>query len=289
MGLKSATGAEPVITVPGGGLLGDYPAQLSAQQPSYDSFGPVNISNLVVDGAGFVVDCSTSDLTGIEYVFANGTLENVEVRNQRPGGCGFGIQLLGGDFGPNSVTIQHSSIHDFDSTGVLAGSNGGSGFLVDLGSNWIASTARSVQAGVVYDMAQGLVTRNFISVGGQTGLELENYFCCVTASGNTITGSIVGIYMGGAFSSAVTTVTRNALFNNGTGIVVYDSGGSDIVGSNAIIQSSTVGVDVSCSPNTTVKDNFIFIAPVGIENIASGDTVAGNDYYSVPIATTTCP
>jgi hypothetical protein len=286
-GLSLGTGSNPVITVPGGGLVGS--AQLSAQQATYDTFGPVNISNLIVDGTGAAINCATGELIGIEYVFANGTLEHVEVRNQSPGGCGFGIMLIGGDLESNSVNIKNSSIHDFDNTGVSADSNGGSGFLVNLTSNSIASTGSSVQAGVVYDMAQGTAAHNTIEVGGQTGLSLENYFCCATASQNTITGSAVGIYMGGSYTNATTTVTHNSLFKNGTGIMIYNGGGIEIIGSNAIVQSSTAGIDAGCASNTTVKYNTIFNAPVGIENIGSGDTVVPNDFYSVPTTTTTCP
>jgi hypothetical protein len=186
---------------------------------------------------------------------------------------------------------MNSNIHDFDNTGVSASSNGGSGFSVNLTSNRIASANNSVQTGVVYFLSQGLVTQNVISSGGQTGLTLENYFCCVSATGNTITGSVVGIFMGGTdVADVVNTVTHNSLFNNGTGIVVYDGGGgSEVIGSNAIIQSTTAAVNLSCSPHATVKHNAIFNAPVGIENIASGDTVSGNDFYSVAAQTATCP
>ena len=289
-GLKAGTGAYPVITVPSGGLAGSYPAQLSAEQPEpYGAFGPVNISNLVVDGNGSGVDCTTGGLLfGIEYVFASGSLDNVEVRNQNPGGCGYGISLSGDAFTPNTVNLRNSRIHNFDNTGLSASSGGGSGFVVNLAYNWIAATSPSVQAGVLYDLAQGLATHNIIAVGGQDGLVLDNFFCCMTASENTITGSNIGIYMGGSYTFATTTVTHNGLFNNGTGIFIFQSQGIDIVSSNAILQSSTAGIDVDCSPQTTAENNAIFNAPIGIANITTGDTVTGNVYHGVPTKTTTC-
>jgi Periplasmic copper-binding protein (NosD) len=286
-GLKAGTGAYPVITVPSGGLVGSFPAQLSAQQPEpLGAFGPVNISNLVVDGAGSGVDCSTGGLLfGIEYVFASGSLDNVEVRNQNPGGCGYGISVNGDAFTPNTVNLRNSRIHNFDNTGFLAGSNGGTGFLVNLASNWIAATSPSVQAGVYYGFAQGLVTRNIIEVGGQTGLVLDAFFGGVTASENTVSGSTVGIftYCCGA------TVTHNGLFNNGTGISLYNSSAGSVINSNLIVHSAAAAIDVACAEGDTVEKNAIFNAPIGIANISSGDTVTGNVFHSVPTKTTTCP
>ncbi len=287
-GLSLGTGSNPVITVPSSGLEGDFPAQVLVQQPDGEAFGPVDISNLVVDGTGSGVNCSTGELAGIEYVSANGTLENVEVRNQSPGGCGFGILLSGDNFAVNTVHIRRSSIHDFDNTGILAESGGGSNFEVNLTSNWIASTSASVQSGVEYAEAQGLATFNTIQVGGKIGLNLANFFCCLTASGNTVVGSNVGIYLGGNDVFSTTTVTRNSLFNNGTGILVNPSG-AHVINLNAIVQSTTTAIDLNCSSETTAKHNVVFGAPTGIANVTPGDVLIGNNYYSVTTATTTCP
>jgi Periplasmic copper-binding protein (NosD) len=287
-GIKGTNG-DPVISVPAGGLVGSYPAQVLAEQTGFDEFGPVNLSHLVVDGAGSGVDCSIGLLFGIEYVFASGTIDNVEVRNQNPGGCGEGISLNGDAFTPNTVNLSNSRIHNFDNTGVSADSSGGTGFVVNLTSNWISATSPSVQAGVLYNLAQGVATRNLIQVGGQNGLVLDNFFCCMNASENTIIGSNVGIYMGGSYTFATTTVTHNSLLSNGTGVFIYQAQGIDIVSSNAIVQSAAAGIDVDCSPQTTVKNNSIFKAPVGIADVISGDTVSGNLYYGVTTKTTTCP
>lgn len=289
-GLKTGVG-KPVITVPSGGLVGNNPAQLSAQKPDpieeFEEFGPVNISNLIVDGTGSGFDCSTGELTGIEYVLASGTLENVEVRNQNPGGCGYGIQLFGSDLEVLTVNVQNSRVHSFDNTGINVEDGGGSNFEVTLSSNWVASTSGSVQAGVAYVLSQGLITRNIIIVGGQYGLSLFNFFCCMTVTENTVAGSNVGINLGANDLSETTTVTHNVLYKDGKGIVAL--GATHIIESNAITQSSIAAIDLNCSSPNTVEDNVIFGAPVGIANVTLGDTVAANTFFRVPTSTTTCP
>lgn len=287
-GLSLGTGSNPVITVPSSGLVGDFPAQLLVQQPDEESFGPVDISNLVVDGTGSGVNCSTGELAGIEYVSANGTLENVEVRNQSPGGCGFGILLSGDNFVVNTVHIRRSSIHGFDNTGILVESGGGSNFEVNLISNSIVSTSPTVQSGAEYAEAQGVASFNTIQVGGQIGLNLSNFFCCMTAIENTVVGSNIGIYLGGNDFSSTTTVDHNILFNNGTGISVNPNG-VHVIKSNGIVQSTTTAIDLNCSSETTAKYNVIFQAPTGIANVTPGDVLIGNNLYSVTTATTTCP
>jgi hypothetical protein len=280
-GLTDRTGNRAIITVPVGGLVGDDPSQLLVQQPGMlGNFGPVDISNLIVDGSGF--DFSTGEeVTGIEYAFASGSIENVELRNQT-----FGIAAYGGDFGTNRLNIEKSSIHDFSNTGILTGSNGGSGFLVNLISNRIAS-ADIGTTGAIYDFATGIAVRNTISVTGQ-GLVLENYFCCVTAKENTIVGSNIGIYLGGSLGFSPTTVTGNFLFNNGTGIFIYISSQNDILKSNVIEQSTVTGIDAGCSSDTLAENNFISAAPIGVANVGAGDFLERNTLYNVKVPTTPC-
>jgi hypothetical protein len=282
-GLTLGLGVKPLISLPCAGLVGNFPAQISAQTPSYDSFGPVTISNLRVQGSASGENCSTVRPNGIEFAFANGAIENVELSHQDNG-----ILLFGGNFDPNFVNIQNSGIRDFDSVGVSADSNGGSGFLVNFTSNWVASSSKNVQAGVIYDMATGDIMYNTIAVGGPIGLELDNYFCCVTAGYNTVSGSGIGIYMGGSYFNAATNATHNSLYNNGTGVYIYQSQGIDDVNWNTIFLSAAAGIDLDCSANATVRHNSIYQSPVGIGNVTPGDTLAKNGFYGVFNATTTC-
>jgi len=287
-GLKAGTGSYPVVAVPSGGLVGNSGVQLFVEAPDLPLFGPVSISNLVVDGAGSGFDCSKGDFTGIEYLSASGSLEKVEVRNQNPGGCGFGISLVGSPFGVNTVNIRNCSIHDFDDTGILATSDGATAFLVNVSFSSVASASTSVQAGVDYESTDGLAAHNTIVLAGGIGLWLDNFYPGMTARGNTIVGSDIGI-LSGSDEVAPTAIVNNRLFNNGTGIVVSGLGAGAVVKSNSIIQSSIAAIDLDCSQDSTAENNTIFGAPVGIANVAPGDTVRRNTFYSVPTLTTACP
>ena len=221
------------------------------------------------------------------YQYSSGTLENIEVRNQNPGGCGSGLVIIGSPFVvTNPVSVRQSSIHEFDDTGVLAISGGGTGFLVNLTSSWIESASTSVQSGVYYQFTYGLVAHNTIVVDRQYGLLLENFFGSMTINENTIVGSTVGIFSGS--SEGANTITHNNLFNNGTGIFVSGLAGSPVVKSNTITQSSTAAIDVGCSEETTAENNIIVNSPIGIAEVNTGELfeqsqeckICGNEIHS---------
>ena len=286
MGLKSATGAEPVITVPSGGLLGDD-VQLSVQGTADAPFA-VNISNLSVDGTGSGVECSTGSVTGIKYEFASGTIEHVNVRHQSPGGCGIGIELLGGLFVVNTVNVLESRIEDFDESGISASSDGATGFLVNLTSNSVVSLQPVVQSGIEYFMTDGVAERNSVVLSGGTGVDLLNFFSGMTARGNTVIGATIGITAGTNEGLTPTSIDGNYLFKNGTGILVFFSG-ERIVKANAIVLSSTTAINLDCADQVVAENNQIFGAPVGIANISSEDILTGNTFFDVSTATSACP
>jgi parallel beta-helix repeat protein len=290
-GLTDGIGERAVIVVPSGGLVpngnGNDVQVLVQVTDSFEEFGPVNISNLVVDGAGSGIDCSApGELIGIEYLDASGTLDNVEVRNQNPGGCGYGISLpcIYG----SEVNIRNSSIHDFDNTGIDGGC-AASELTLNITSTQILSSSPTVQAGVNYsNSATGLAEHNIITVGGQYGLSIESYYCCMTIKDNTIIGSNVGMYLGGSLGFSPSTVTGNSLFNNGIGIWAYVAAQNYIVKGNTIVQSSVAGIDVDCSSGNVTENNTIVSAPVGIANVDSGDVIKRNAIYNVTASTTPC-
>jgi hypothetical protein len=290
-GFSDGTNSKAVITVPHGGIVSSFGQadQLSVQGGDFPTSGTVDISNIVVDGADSGFDCSTGILVGIAYQFANGTLDNIEVRRQSPSGCGFGVVLTGDPFVVNTVNVRNSSIRDFDNTGVLATSGGETGFLVNLTSNWIESSSTGVQAGIDYDLTDGRAVRNTIIGPSKFGLLLDNFFAGMTAHQNLIIGSNTGIYSSGGLPFSPTIITGNSVLNNGTGIFINKSSGNDVVKSNSIVHSTIAAIDVDCSGDTTVEGNIILGAPVGIANVTSGDTVGNNIIFSVPAATTTCP
>ena len=159
-GLADESGNIPIITVPSGGLVSVYgqATQIFAGGV-YPAVGSVNISNVIVDGANSGIDCSTgTTLFGIYYqAVMVAFLNNVEVREQDPGGCGFGIWLQGSFMGGSKVNIQNSNIHDFDNTGITASGGDGGSSIVNLASNSVASASTSVQAGIEYGYRYSMV------------------------------------------------------------------------------------------------------------------------------------
>ena len=239
----------------------------------------VNIKNLVVDGAG----SSSSSAAGISYVFASGKVGQLEVRNQK-----VAIDLFGSPFDVNTVNIQNSYIHNFTDTGVLAASDGATGFFVNVNQNLVSSNVASVQSGVEYSFADGVASKNTIVVKNGTGLLLENFFSGMTAKENIIAGANVGIQAGGDISATSTVVEKNVLLNNVTGIFVVGIGGGATLISNAISQSSNAAIDLDCSDNSTAESNIIYGTPVGIADVLPTDAIASNTFLNVGTTTTQC-
>jgi hypothetical protein len=77
------------------------------------SGGPVNISNLVVDGTGNGVTVCQPVITGMFYENSAGTVNHVAFRNPSGNNCGEAFLAEGGSASP-TVTISDSNIHNTD-------------------------------------------------------------------------------------------------------------------------------------------------------------------------------
>ena len=284
----SLGGVNPVIAVPSGGLLSNLGAavQLSVQSAS----GPVNIYNLTVDGEGSNFDCSPAgaSLSGIEYLGTSGSLVGVNVQNQNPGGCGIGISLSGSPSVIDTVNMRQSSVTNFDDIGISATYDDFNiGFVVNLDGNRVSSASTSVYAGVYYEGPNGVVANETITVSGQYGLMLENFFGRLTARGNTVIGAGVGIRTG-ADLARTTDIVGNIVAKSGVGIQVISPGAGAMMQRNSISFSSVAAIDANCSELVLTKNNFIFYAPVGLANIPGEEVGQGNVFDFVPIETTPC-
>jgi hypothetical protein len=132
-GVISGNSGRAVITInnPTGGVLApnvtsilgiQYYAQVLVQQATG---GPVNITDVTVDGTGGNTNCSITmvDLAGIYYAPAtSGTIKEVTARNQAP--CGNGIYIENGaDSTTRAITIENSSVHNSGLDAILALTN----------------------------------------------------------------------------------------------------------------------------------------------------------------------
>jgi parallel beta-helix repeat protein len=260
-GISNGTSAQAVITVPGGGLptmtsllFGTVSPQLSV------TAGPVNITNISVDGSAFGGDSCTTILAGIYYGSgSSGTVNEVTVRNENNSNCGFGI-LTENETGPNDlVTIESSSIHDFDYVGIWVDSFLSPGALTAaIKNNYIDGgvTGIYIQSGTL-----GSVTGNLVAAASQTAIFASS---AVSVSSNAVTNSQAGIWI----QEPGISVTANKLSNDYVGIEFFESSGMTVK-SNTIV-NSTVGIEVDCNAGNTVSGNVINDATTGLDFVPSG-------------------
>ena len=291
--LEGAPGStsDAVITVPAGGLtqslsfdfLGTVTYQLLVQ-----TTGPVNITNLAVDGTGGTA--ARGYLAGIVYQDASGNASRLSVRNQTGGGLGIGLLALTSEATAQTVTVANSVFHGFDGVGVFAISgDAGFGLLsATVQSNSINGNAGTNSVGVGYANADGNAQSNLIS-DSTCGIILFSSSARVTS--NTISSTVFGanIYSGSA------TFTNNKIDAGGSyGVYLQGSATNGQVENNTIGNASTavfgcdVGSGLGNASGFTVTGNAITDAAIGLE-MPSGNTTTPNNYYVTTSALQSCP
>ena len=227
VGAAASGSNNPVIVSPAGGVLVNsndlygYPsgqptaAQILVQTPSNALATPivVNIANITVDGSNNGLNSCATDLVGIYYQNASGTLNHVTTRYQElpqaDFGCQDGLAIYAqsgyGTGGSATVAIENSSVHDYDKNGVTAD---GSGTVATITGNYIVGIG-----------ATPLIGQNGIQMSFGAAGKIEN---------NTVTDDVyvnpLDCYPGNCYSA--------------TGILLYDSGGAS--DSHVTISGNTV-------------------------------------------------
>src|SRR6267143_725845 len=122
-GITSANAGQAVITVPGSGLAvvtTGFGFSIASQVAVTATAGPVNISDITVDGTGNTVGGYPTWLVGILYDDgSSGTVNEVTVRNLSNSGAAMGTWAENSTATNESVTIENSSFHDIDDTAVF--------------------------------------------------------------------------------------------------------------------------------------------------------------------------
>ncbi len=198
------------------------------------STGPVNISNLVVDGgplsAGF---CPANQvMAGTWYSDSSGTVDDVSLRNQASG-FGEGLVIDTTASTPQTETIENSVIRGFNSARAYAftGQTGGGVVTADVTTNTIGS---NTGFDISFFGSAGAVTSSSIIGTAIAGIYLQN--STVTATGNTISVADFGIDL----VSRSNTVKSNKINAGGyTGIELVGQASNSEVESNTITNSAT--------------------------------------------------
>ena len=217
--------------------------------------GPVNISDITVDGTGDNV--TSTWLAGILYDDgSSGTVNEVTARNLNNSGAGVGVWAENAGGASQSVTITNSSFHDIDDSAVFTQ---GIHLLATVKGNTMEASGNQVQF-----YSGGSVTANVIN-GGFEGVNVGGP---VTVSGNTLANQSNGIVASGGV-----TATSNKISNAYYGI--FDNGGGgNTYKSNAITKVS-VGIEFACQ-SPTVFGNTINDATTGLDFVPASFSSANS-------------
>jgi len=277
-GISSGNSGRAIITVPGEAegnpqlqvnasscLLecGGVAAQLLVQ--NVNPPGPVVVSNITVDGTGAEGgDCFLGGGFGVFGIFysagSSGTILRTTTRHQQGGGCGVGIAVENELAPAQSVTVRDNSVHDADN-GIVTGIEGPEHTLTTtVAGNFVANSTNRINS-----------NSSAILVFNAATTVHDNF---VTGSMNGITGAILN-------DQNSILVSSNKLADNGVGMILLGAG---VIGKSNAISHSSVGVAfteaVDENNGATAQSNTIMNADIAIRSfcfITSGLTLTGND------------
>jgi parallel beta-helix repeat protein len=320
-GVASGGQDAAVILPPTGGMLvntTDQRGPVAAQILVKNTAGPVSISNLTVDGKGN--QYSGDDLRGINYQDASGIVNHVAVRNEIPNDIptgdqsGQGILVETTNSPSASLTVENSSVHNYNKNGIVARYAGAN--LIATGNYVQGSGPIDViaQNGIelAFDGATGTIKNNtvidnFYTPNTSSSSDILLYDAKenvqIVVSGNTLGNSNVAISLftdaPGTYGDQVS-VTSNKIFGTSTfdGIDVCTNGNT--ITGNTIFNSSQSGIhlDASCTGtgtgNAVTGNTILESACAGIlADPGTGVVGATNVFYTVPFpvtnSTASCP
>jgi hypothetical protein len=289
-GVPGASSAA-VVVVPAGGLTNSVQPADCFNTTYYqilvqNTTGPVNISNLVVDGTG--AGNPEGGVFGIVYYDASGTVNEVSARNQTNNGLGYGIYAATILSAGQTITIENSFVHGFDAFGISVDSSCGGPLATNINANTINGGGTGFN-GIYVAASTGNVVSNAIS-GIATGVYLNG--SSVTATGNIISASGNGV----SVISGGNTVKRNKIdAGGGTAVSLGGLATSSLVEDNTVGNAATgvfgcggAGHGRPAASGFTVTGNTITDAAIGVE-MPSGNTSAPNKFYATATAVEACP
>jgi hypothetical protein len=213
--------------------------------------GDVNLTNLNVNGMNQNAGTSTQAafFVGILYEQSSGTINQVITSSQNGTyDVGYGILIEGGSSDP-SVTVENSSIYDFN------GGYGGDGIYAVGGS-----TATAPDLTVT-------IKNNLISSPSKITYNLVvEQFTDPTVSGNVVNGGLIGIYVDTPKGS----ITSNSLFGSQSGIVLVSPDdtaeeGTGLTVSGNTVANTQVGIQLYADGPSVTSNNILDSAADGIE------------------------
>lgn len=283
-GIKSGNAANPVITVPAGGLTQNVVAPTNGVVMTFQILvqgteaGQVAISNIAVDGSSGSNASVSGWISGIYYQNSSGAITNVATYGQKGNGYGFGIFLEGTTAPAKLVSVKHCSVHDFDSEGIRSnGSVAPPSLAVDIRSNAVVS---STSFGSAPEYGE-------IDVQGAAGSIVGNRVVTYPAPPGISTGSGIVVESNSVVSG--NTVINTGIIELGDSNVISANtvlwgGGITVVGNGNTVQNNSsygAGISFNCTgTSNTVTNNTINDSDFGIMD-HSGNTIAPNWFLNV--------
>jgi parallel beta-helix repeat protein len=294
VGVLSGNADAAVVTSPTTGVvintadLYEPPGLPVAAQILVQNAKAVNISNITVDGSANQLNGCGTDIRGIYYQNASGTVSDVVTRNQVLAAGLTGCQAGQGIFVQSSyagaagyaaaaanVTIKNSSVHNFQKNGVTIDGPKAIGAVTYNNITGQGPTTGAGENGVqISDGATGSVTDNAI---------VDTIWAPDTSSDTGDAASGILIY-----SSEHVLVENNIVSTTQFGIVtisdpVYGLGDHTTIASNVVINTQIFDAIDACSNDNSITGNTVFNATESGIHLDStcggtgrGNTVTGN-------------
>jgi parallel beta-helix repeat protein len=261
------------------------------------SGGPVNLTNLAVNGEGFGgVNVDTTFFVGILYQGSSGTINQVITTSQNNNAeanvTGFGMWIQGGSSKP-SVTVENSSMHDFTQSAVFAvGTTTASDLTVTIKNNNVSSSAPQTSDLVVEEGTDPTVSGNVV-YGGFNGIYVDTSTGSIM--GNTVIGSLFGISLGADGAA----VKLNNIFDTiNAGIDVGPNLEVSVVEDNTIrtanlpgyLDITGIGIQLNCNKvkSGLMNSNTLLDLQYGYQGAAAGFSTSNNTYVGVVTEIATC-
>jgi parallel beta-helix repeat protein len=259
----------------------------------------VSIEGLIVDGANNGISACSPDLFGIAFQNASGSVRRTTVRNFKLApnlnGCqsGTAIFVQSGGGQSSSVTIDSTSLHDYQKNGITADEVGTQVLIRDNVVTGIGPTTGAAQNGIQIGFgADGSILRNTVSnniwspcgVAATCTAVATNILVTqsdgVTVSSNNATVNQVGIFIDG--NSATVTGNLTSASSVFDGILI--SGSQNQVRRNDIFNAAQAGIFIDGN-NNVVRNNTILDAAIGIlkTSTSSGNLIQSNSIFDAPI------
>lgn len=281
-GGKDAAVVQPSNVVANADFNGTPNAAMILVQDTAD----VTIRNITVDGINNGVVCSGDFpfINGIFFRNASGRVESVVIKNLlSPEACAFGdaLDILVTNGEALQITVQDSSIHDYDVNGILGV---GAGATVSAIKNVVTGRATAVleqrgidlEGGAAGSIAENIVTNNFNPALNVTFISFDIGLFNTGAS--SVVGNIVGFTNFAIYANPATGVSflDNRIFNASlAGLLIF---GDDNILQNNSITNSPSAVQVT-GVNNTIQGNTINEAALGLSS-TSGNRVSGNLFFN---------